>query len=637
MPETRKQSLPALHTRAAFAPATFDAEARTVELTWSTGATVRRFDWFDGPYLEELSLDPAHVRLSRLESGAPVLANHDLSSLDAVIGVVERAWLNGNEGRARVRFSEREEVAPIIADVRSGILRNISVGYQVHEYDVTPGAKRGDMPTYRAIDWEPFEISLVTVPADASAQIRSAETLHPVIINQRSPAMSEPNTNPASDHQPEPKPVDTAAIAQRAMAEERARVLAITDMQKKYSVSDAIAQRCINDGLSIEQSRNEMVDEVIKRQEIIKPPHIWGGEQAEDKFIAGASRALQARVGIAEDERGNEFRGLSLWELGARNLEMRGVSTRGMTRSEIAGQLLRAHSTSDFPLLLADVANKSLQAAYNVFPTIWRQIAAVGSVSDFKTINMVKLGSFSSLATIVEGAEYTQGSFSESREQLTAVTKGRFIQCTRQMIINDDLGGFNRMAQMLGQAAARTVNADVLGILTANAAMADGFNLFSTDHTNYTGSGTAISVASLAVGRKTMRIQKDVSGIDYLNIQPRYLLTPVGKEDHARTVVQSAYDTDATGKLGRNPIQDWSPLSVLSDPLLDANSTTAWYLMADPMVGGPLLEVRFLDGAQTPYVASEEEFLTDAIRWKVRLDYGVAANEWRSGYKNAGA
>jgi hypothetical protein len=298
--------------------------------------------------------------------------------------------------------------------------------------------------------------------------------------------------------------------------------------------------------------------------------------------------------------------------------------------------LLRGHSTSDFPLLLADVANKSLQNAYGVYPQIWNRIASVGSVSDFKTINMVRMGSFSSLSTIVEGAEYTQGTFGEEREQLTAVTKGKFIQMTRQMIINDDLSGFSRMASMLGRAAARTVNADVIGLLTANAALSDGDALFHANHANLQASGAAVSVASLGAARAAMRKQKEVSGLEASNIMPRYLLVPVGKEDNARTVIESAYNTDTAGQLKKNIVQSWSPLEVLSDPIMDAASTTAWYLIADPM-DAPLLEIRFLDGQQTPYVASEEEFMTDAVRWKVRLDYGVAANDFRGGYKNVGA
>jgi len=421
------------------------------------------------------------------------------------------------------------------------------------------------------------------------------------------------------------QPVNVASIEAAAQAKAlediKARAGEIRAMFKPFMSRDGIAalqDECLDDpSMPLDTVSAKLLTKLGEGAEpIASNPRIESGEDASDKFRKGVSAALQHRMGLGQDDRSNEFRGRSLTDIAALSLEIRGQSTKGLTKSEIAGKVLAAHSTSDFPLLLADSANKQLQAAYSVFPRIWERLASVGSVSDFKTISILKLGSFSSLATKLEGAEYTSGSMSEEREQLTASTKGRYIQCTREMLINDDLSAFSRMAAMLGQAAARTVNADVLGVLTTNGATADGYNLFSTDHANYTGSGTAISVASLSLGRKMMRVLKDPSGLDFLNIQPRYLLCPVGKEDLAREVIQSAYNTDSTGSLKRNPIADWGALEVLSDPLL---------------------EVRFLDGQQSPFVDSEEEFLTDAIRWKVRLDYGVAANEWRGGYKNAGA
>ena len=142
-------------------------ESRTVEVVWSTGAEVRRSDpWTGKPYDEQLSLEPGHVDLSRLMNGAPLLDSHAAYSLAGIIGVVERAWLaNGLEGpeaRAVIRFSERAEVEPLWQDVRAGIIRHVSVGYRVRTYDVEEDA---DPPVWRAIDWQPVELSLVGVGA----------------------------------------------------------------------------------------------------------------------------------------------------------------------------------------------------------------------------------------------------------------------------------------------------------------------------------------------------------------------------------------------------------------------------------------------------------------------------------------
>jgi len=172
------QQIPKLHARAAFVPATINDENSTVEVTWSTGSQVRRFDWWtEKEWIEELSMDPAHVRLDRLNNGAPVLPNHRNYSLDDVVGVVERAWLVGNEGRASIRFSKRDDAQKIFKEVKDGILRNISVGYKVNKLEEQKDRK-DDLKVFRAIDWEPMEISLVTIPADPGAQVRSEGETH---------------------------------------------------------------------------------------------------------------------------------------------------------------------------------------------------------------------------------------------------------------------------------------------------------------------------------------------------------------------------------------------------------------------------------------------------------------------------
>lgn len=157
------------------AVSSIDTEQRTLEVVWSTGAAVRRFDWItERPFVEELSMDASHVRLDRLNSGAPVLDSHDRYELSGVLGVVERAWIENGEGRARVRFSSRTEVDPVWRDVQDGILRNVSVGYQVLKF-VDATKPEDSMKRLLAVDWEPMEISLVAIGADAKAGVRAGQ------------------------------------------------------------------------------------------------------------------------------------------------------------------------------------------------------------------------------------------------------------------------------------------------------------------------------------------------------------------------------------------------------------------------------------------------------------------------------
>lgn len=147
-----------------------------MELTFSAGGRVERYDWRTGErFIEVLSLDPAHVRLARLNAGAPLLDSHSGYSIRSILGAVVEgtATIAGKrDARATVRFSKRTEVEPIWQDVRDGIIRQVSVGYRIYKFQEERG-KDGALPVRTAIDWEPFEVSLVPMAADAGAKVRA--------------------------------------------------------------------------------------------------------------------------------------------------------------------------------------------------------------------------------------------------------------------------------------------------------------------------------------------------------------------------------------------------------------------------------------------------------------------------------
>jgi HK97 family phage major capsid protein len=177
------------------------AESRTVTVMWSAGARVRRYDWWeDESFIEELDMSSGAVDMTRLMSGAPVLNTHDSSRLDSVLGVVERAWLQDGKGYAELRFSEREDVQPFWRDVESGIIRNVSVGYSIIEMREVGRDKESGFRVLRAVKWQPFEISMVAVGADAEAGTRAAQTATTrcaINVEQRD-AVSQPAAPAAS-------------------------------------------------------------------------------------------------------------------------------------------------------------------------------------------------------------------------------------------------------------------------------------------------------------------------------------------------------------------------------------------------------------------------------------------------------
>ena len=114
-----------------------NVDERTADVVWSTGAQVKRYDWWnDRTYLEELSLDPASVRLGRLNGGAArcwtPTARGRCATSSGDRGATRRPS-TAKEGRCQVRFSKRDDVEPIFRDVADGIIGAVSVGYVVHK------------------------------------------------------------------------------------------------------------------------------------------------------------------------------------------------------------------------------------------------------------------------------------------------------------------------------------------------------------------------------------------------------------------------------------------------------------------------------------------------------------------------
>lgn len=170
----RTHDLPPLAMRAAFAPATMDSERRTVQLTWTTGARVLRGGFFSEPFYEQLSLDPKHVRMGRLRAGAPLLDSHRANSINDVLGLIESAALESGRGVATVQFERGAAGDEAMRKVADGIVRGVSVGYGIHKL-VKLEESADKVPVYEARDWEPFELTLAHMGADAGASVRSAD------------------------------------------------------------------------------------------------------------------------------------------------------------------------------------------------------------------------------------------------------------------------------------------------------------------------------------------------------------------------------------------------------------------------------------------------------------------------------
>lgn len=166
-----------------------DPDKRTVEVTFTTGAAVRRRRWTGWdtsvPFDEILEVSRSAINLARLNTGAPALDSHSSWRTSSQVGVIEKAWIEGGEGRATIRFPSKgvdEAADRMFAMVQEGIIRNVSVGYSIDEVRVVEPQKKGEVEKRIATRWTPFEVSFVTIPADAGAQVRGTDETFPIAI-----------------------------------------------------------------------------------------------------------------------------------------------------------------------------------------------------------------------------------------------------------------------------------------------------------------------------------------------------------------------------------------------------------------------------------------------------------------------
>jgi hypothetical protein len=162
--------------------------------------------------------------------------------------------------------------------------------------------------------------------------------------------------------------------------------------------------------------------------------------------------------------------------------------------------------------------------------------------------------------------------------------------------------------------------------------MGDGLTLFHATHANIGAGGAAISMATIDADRVLMASQLDVSGNDYLDLRPAVLLVPIGLGGTARSINDAQYDPDTANKLQKPNVVNGLYRDIVDTPRLTG---TRRYSFADA-TEAPVLEVAFLDGRQEPYLEVQDGFDVDGARYKVRLDYGVAAVDYRGAVTNAG-
>ncbi|MEI9403377.1 prohead protease/major capsid protein fusion protein [Mesorhizobium argentiipisi] len=605
------------NTRAlSFAPHSVDAKARTVELIASTGAGVMRRD-MEGDFAEVLSLANGAVDLSRAD-GMPLLDSHRQDGLDRVLGVVRAVRMEGGNLIVQVQFSERPSADAIFRDVATGIIRNVSVGYGVIDFEdrLDPAGLRVRTVT----KWALHEVSLVPVGADAGAKTRSPE--------MTTPAAPAPAPAPAPTPSPAPAPSMT-----RAQTNQEIRALATT-----FNLGNDFADQLIDSEATVDQARAAAIESVRQTGNRTTPQARVTSiaNQDDPGQIAtrmGEALYLRANPRHQLSEQARPFVGMTTLDMAREMMRLRGLATTGLSAAETITRAL--NTTSDFPLIFADTANRTLRAAYQAAPATLKAVARQTTARDFRAKTSIQLGEAPTLEKVNEAGEYKYGSMAEAAETYKIDTFGKIVGLSRKAIVNDDLGAFTDLAGKMGAAAADFEAQFLVDLLITGSGlgptMSDTKKLFHADHGNLAATAVDLAGASaidgLGAGRLAMRKQTGLSG-KRINVTPKFLVVPPELETAGEKLLAS---------IQAATVDDVNPFSGKLQLLVEARLTSAirWYIAADPATFEGL-EYAYLQGAEGPQTETRAGFEVDGVEVKVRLDFGAAFTDYRGWYMNQG-
>lgn len=499
--------------------------------------------------------------------------------------------------------------------------------------------------------WSIGELSLVIEGMDPRAiQFSHNPTASPLMTVQNQaggdPAGTTPapaDTERAAPVAVPPAPPAPPAPAPAADALERAALKRERD----------ILQSCSAAGLDYEATRAyvdsgkpwaEVVDQIIrvKAAGTVAPiagtgpvsPVVTG--DAGDKLNRSIESYMLYRAGTAQklDDSARQFLGYSMRDIAREFLSSRGINTRGESINTVIDRAF--HTSSDFPLLVANVANKSLTTGYAEEPQTWRPLARQKNLPNFKPAFEVQVQGNIILQELGEQGEYANTTLVEGQATWRIASYGRRIPVGRNLIVNDDLDALGSVPEKMGRGARLTENNIVWELLTlspnGSITSLDNQALFVAGHNN-TGAG-AITIAGLDTGVTAMSQQLDIAN-NSLNIEAAYLIVPPQLATVAAQIVQgtSYAPAAATGNAGPNPFI--GRFQIIKENRLSARSATQWYLAANP---GAIDMIRFgyLDGQEGPEITLTEKRNPDGLELLVREDFGAHVMDWRGFYRSTG-
>lgn len=475
-------------------------EARTATLAFASETPVER--WWG---VEILDCTAGAMRRQRLDSGANLLCDHNTRD---VVGVVESVEIGTDRVvRAVVRFGKSVRAEEVWQDVKDGIRRNVSVGYLIHRALLVE--ERDGQETYRITDWEPYEISLESVPADASVGVGRSMS-----APAAAPAATT-NPAPSQDITPEKEnrtmtteaPAVAAAPASPAQPAQRNHAAEIAALGKSVKGGIELANDAIQRGLTVDQFQGELIRHLSSQP---KPTADLGMTDKEVRRFS-VVRALHA---MANPDNANARRAAAFeFEASAAAAQKMGKEARGLM---LPHDVLRA---SD---LVKGTANKggnlvATELLSGSFIDMLRNamvLHSMGAVSLTGLVGDIAIPKQTGAATaywVAEDGSPTQSGQTIGQVLMTPKTVGAFTDISRKLLLQSSIDVENMvqsdLATVLGlaiQQAALVHGADrpkgILGGHVATPTVVGGTNGAAPTWAHIVGLETAVSVANADVG-----------------------------------------------------------------------------------------------------------------------------------------